>query len=373
MKKFLLLFSILFFFSCSKDSITYNLTISANPENGGTVSSLTQQYSDGTTATVTASPNNEFILESWSGAKGNLNSVDILMNSDKTVIANFIKKKYVLIVNIVGNGSVSKKTIKQGLATDYTRGSIVELTALPKDGWLFQEWKGDLFGTENPKQITFDKEKKITAVFVKNIDLKNISTFLALGDSYTIGESVETKERWPVLLMKELKTRTNTISSLNIIARTGWKVEQLNEEIKNLNLTPPFGLVSLQIGVNNQFQGQDASDFRPMFTELLNRSLSLAGSKNKKLFVLSIPDWGASGYESSQEVDQISKEIDEFNSVIKSEAEKKGIPYFDITLISRRARSDKTLIASDGLHPSGKMYELWVEKIVSEISKIDLN
>ena len=157
------------------------------------------------------------------------------------------------------------------------------------------------------------------------------------------------------------------------MARTGWKAEELNEEINNLNLVPSFGLVSLQIGVNNQFQGQNANDFRPAFVKLLNRSISLAGTKNKKLFVLSIPDWGASGYSGGKDSDKISKEIDDFNSVIQTETEIRGVPFFNITPISRRARSDKTLIASDGLHPSGKMYKLWVDKIVDEISKIDLN
>lgn len=373
MKRLFLFFLALFLFSCSKDPLIYSLTISANPINGGTVVSTTTQYNEGEIATIIATPAPEYIFQSWLGATGKTSSTSILMDSNKSVTANFIKKKYFLTTNTEGEGTINEKIIKTGAISNYNSGSIVELTALPNKGWLFKKWKGDLDGSESPNQIEINKEKKITAVFIKTIELNKASTFLALGDSYTIGESVEVKDRWPVLFMDELKTISNEIDSLHIVARTGWKAEELNEQINNLNLVPSFGLVSLQIGVNNQFQGQNPNDFRPAFIKLLNRSISLAGSNNKKLFVLSIPDWGASGYGGSQDTGEISKEIDEFNSVIKTETEIRGVPFFNITAISRRARSDKTLIASDGLHPSGKMYKLWVEKIVSEISKIDLN
>tara|TARA_B110000444_G_scaffold193421_1_gene183538 strand:+ start:1503 stop:2540 length:1038 start_codon:yes stop_codon:yes gene_type:complete len=344
-----------------------------NPKNAGTVSPTNKQYNEGETASITAIPASEYVFQSWSGASGDTLSINIIMDSDKLVTANFVKNKYTLITNVEGEGTIIEKVIKIGASNDYNSASIVELTASPKMGWLFKKWTGDLVGTESPKQITINKEKKITAVFTKNVELKKVSTYLALGDSYTIGEAVEIKDRWPVQFMKELKIINSEIDSLQIVARTGWKAEELNEQINNLNLIPSFGLVSLQIGVNNQFQGQKANDFRPAFVKLLNRSISLAGSKNKKLFVLSIPDWGASGYSGGQDSDKISKEIDEFNSVIKTETEIRGVPFFNITPISRRARSDKTLIASDGLHPSGKMYKLWVEKIVDEISKIDLD
>jgi surface protein len=167
MKKLALLISFLFVISCSKDPIIYTLTTSANPSDGGTVSPSTQQYEEGKTATITATPAAEYLFQSWSGATGSTNSTSVVMNSDKSVTANFIKKKYALTTTVEGEGTVTEKVIKAGLATDYNSGTIVELTAVPSGEWLFLEWKGDVTGTENPTQITIDKAKSVTAVFVK--------------------------------------------------------------------------------------------------------------------------------------------------------------------------------------------------------------
>ena len=130
------------------------------------------------------------------------------------------------------------------------------------DGLLL-EWQGDIENnTTNPVHINIDGQKNITAIFKKNYLGKNTSKFLALGDSYTIGQSVEVNQRWPVQFLKELKSSTNAIDTLQIIAQTGWRVDQLKEAMNNSNLEPPYGLVSLLIGVNNQFQGQDAVGFQ---------------------------------------------------------------------------------------------------------------
>ena len=166
-KKLALFLSFLFVVSCTKDPIIYTLTTSANPADGGTVSPTTQQYNEGKTATITATPAAEYIFQSWSGATGSTNSTSVVMNSDKSVTANFIKKKYALTTTVEGEGTVTEKVIKAGAATDYNSGTIVELTAVPSGEWLFVEWKGDLTGTENPTQITIDKAKSVTAVFVK--------------------------------------------------------------------------------------------------------------------------------------------------------------------------------------------------------------
>jgi len=167
MKKLALFLSFLFIVSCSKDAVMYTLTTSANPSDGGTVSPSTQQYEEGETATITATPSAEYVFQSWSGATGSSNSTSVVMNSDKSVTANFVKKKYALTTTVEGEGTVSEKVIKAGAATDYNSGTIVELTAVPSGEWLFVEWKGDLTGSENPKQITIDKVKNVTAVFVK--------------------------------------------------------------------------------------------------------------------------------------------------------------------------------------------------------------
>ncbi|MDC0506366.1 VCBS repeat-containing protein [Flavobacteriaceae bacterium] len=167
MKKSALFLSFLFVVSCTKDPIIYTLTTSANPSDGGTVSPSTQQYDEGKTATITAAASAEYVFQSWSGATGSSNSTSVVMNSDKSVTANFVKKKYALTTTVEGEGTVTEKVIKAGAATDYNSGTIVELTAVPNGEWLFVEWKGDVTGTENPTQITIDKAKAITAVFVK--------------------------------------------------------------------------------------------------------------------------------------------------------------------------------------------------------------
>ena len=167
MKKLTLFLSFLFVISCSKDPVIYTLTTSANPTDGGTVSPSTQQFEEGFTATITATASSEYVFQSWSGTTGSTNSTSVVMNSDKSVTANFVKKKYALTTTVEGEGTVTEKVIKAGAATDYNSGTILELTAVPSEEWLFVEWKGDVTGTENPTQITIDKAKNVTAVFIK--------------------------------------------------------------------------------------------------------------------------------------------------------------------------------------------------------------
>ena len=164
-KLILLLLFIPLVCSCSKEAIIYTLTTSANPSEGGTVSPASKDYEEGETATITASPAAEYVFQSWSGATGNSKTTSVVMNSDKTVVANFVKKKYKLIVNTEGNGSVEEELIQSGAANEYNSGSIIRLTAKPANGCRFVEWKGDLTGNTNPIEITMDSEKTVTAVF----------------------------------------------------------------------------------------------------------------------------------------------------------------------------------------------------------------
>ena len=176
-------FVILLLFSCSKELISYTLTATANPAEGGSVSPSSKQYDAGDVATITATPSSEYLFERWSGsASGTSPSITVTMDSDKAVVANFIKKQYPLTIEIEGEGSVTETVIKQGLATDYNSGTIVELKAVPEDGWEFIEWSGDLTGSENPKQITIDKAKTVNVKFaVKpelSIDFNNTNGML---------------------------------------------------------------------------------------------------------------------------------------------------------------------------------------------------
>ena len=170
MKKFFLLLSFIFIISCEKDPVNYTLTIQSSPVEGGTFSPTSpKDYEPGSTAIILATPSAEYVFDGWTGSVNiSDQSFSMTMDADKSLTANFIKKQYPLTITIQGEGTVSENVIEVGVArTDYNSGSIIELTANPSAEWVFSEWKGDLTGTENPKQITIDKPKTVTAVFVK--------------------------------------------------------------------------------------------------------------------------------------------------------------------------------------------------------------
>jgi lysophospholipase L1-like esterase len=184
-------------------------------------------------------------------------------------------------------------------------------------------------------------------------------SYLALGDSYTIGESVKESERWPVQLYKSLK---NKISYPTIIAKSGWTTDQL---IDTLNKTKfkNYDFVSLLIGVNNQYRGRSIESFKKDFIELLERSIKYTNGKKERVFVVSIPDWGVTPFANGKDRNIIEKEINEFNNIISEECSINDIKFFDVTQNSRTALQNKSLIAEDGLHPSKKMYKQWVKII----------
>ena len=199
--------------------------------------------------------------------------------------------------------------------------------------------------------------------------MTNGLSYLALGDSYTIGESVAENERWPVQLSKSCTTSGLEVASPQIIARTGWTTDELKAKIVAEKITKTYDLVSLLIGVNNQYRGRSVEQFRIEFIDLLETAIKFADNKPERVFVVSIPDWGVTPFGGKGQNKTISEQIDLFNKVKKVETEKKGISFIDITPISRQAINDASLIAEDGLHPSGKMYQQWVEKIMPELLK----
>lgn len=190
--------------------------------------------------------------------------------------------------------------------------------------------------------------------------------FLALGDSYTIGQSVAEDQRWPVQLMMSLTEKSYRCHEPIIIATTGWRTDDLKKAILSRNLPEDFNLVSLLIGVNNQYQGKPANEYAPEFEELLSIAIQKAGDNASKVFVLSIPDYGFTPFGNNKQ-EEISSAIDSFNVINKSIAEKKGVKYINITDISRQGLNDPSLVAEDGLHPSGKMYRLWVDRILKNL------
>lgn len=198
--------------------------------------------------------------------------------------------------------------------------------------------------------------------------MKHKFTYLALGDSYTIGESVSENERFPVQLTARLNADSVDITDPLIIAKTGWTTDELLAVINEKNVKDTFDVVTLLIGVNNQYRGRSSEEYRVELKQLLDIAMNYAGGEKEHVFVLSIPDWGVTPFAEGKDRGKISAEIDEYNRVKKEECGKLGIKYYDITEISRIR--DQSMIASDGLHPSGKMYKMWVDKIYSDIKII---
>lgn len=189
-------------------------------------------------------------------------------------------------------------------------------------------------------------------------------TFLALGDSYTIGESVAADLRWPALLQKTLLAKGIPLGSPTILAKTGWTTDELQTAMDQFKFNPTYDLVSLLIGVNNQYRGRSADQYRKEFTSLLSQAITLSGNRPAHVLVVSIPDWGVTPFAEGRDRAKIAREIDQFNQVNREEAQRAGVLYLDITDISRQPRPE--FIASDGLHPSGLMYQAWVDRLVQQ-------
>jgi lysophospholipase L1-like esterase len=192
------------------------------------------------------------------------------------------------------------------------------------------------------------------------------SKFLALGDSYTIGESVAEDQRWPVLLVKALNEKGRDFSAPKIIATTGWRTDDLKNAILKEDPSKDYDLVSLLIGVNNQYQGKTVDAYAPEFEELLNMAIGFAGRDKSKVFVVSIPDYGFTPF-GKEKQEKITKELNDYNRVSKEISAKRGVKYFNITEVSRQGFEDPELVAPDGLHPSGKMYRQWVRIIMANL------
>lgn len=183
---------------------------------------------------------------------------------------------------------------------------------------------------------------------------------LALGDSYTIGQSVATNDRWPNQLARELARGNIFVDSVRIIAKTGWRTDNLANAIATQNPDSNWNLVGLLIGVNNQYQGRSVQDYAPEFEELLETAITLAGGNKDHVFVVSIPDYGFTPFGQSDQP-RISAELDQFNAVNRSISQQYQVAYYDITPISREGLARPELVAGDNLHPSGIQYEEWVE------------
>ena len=195
-------------------------------------------------------------------------------------------------------------------------------------------------------------------------------TYLAFGDSYTIGESVPTAENFPNKTIQLLKNAGKDFKAAEILATTGWTTDELQNNINNRSFTPPYNVVTLLIGVNNQYRGRPVETYKPEFENLLKQAINFAGGKADHVIVLSIPDWSVTPFAAGRDREQIAREINEYNAANKAISEKHNVHYIDITPWTREAGNDPTLLASDGLHPSSKEYARWAVKLADKIKAL---
>ncbi len=211
------------------------------------------------------------------------------------------------------------------------------------------------------------KENKAPAVFPP-VNPGIYKNYLALGDSYTIGQSVLPIERFPAQTLNLLSKDSISFNAPEYIAVTGWTTRNL---ISSIITAPPakttYDFVTLLIGVNNQYQGRSQPEYAAEFTELLNTAIQYAGNRPKRVAVLSIPDWGVTPFANGRDKALIAKQIDSFNVINKQIALAKAVNYIDITPSTRMAATDPALVATDGLHPSGKEYEKWAMLLAAVI------
>lgn len=198
-------------------------------------------------------------------------------------------------------------------------------------------------------------------------------SYLALGDSYTIGEGVPIYESFPYQTVQLLRGARLSFQAPEIIAKTGWTTDELAAGIAGTYLLPFYDFVSLLIGVNNEYRGRSPQEYASQFEELLRQAIQFAGGRSARVFVLSIPDWGVSPFAASglpdasgRDRSQVAGEIDTFNDVAQKIAGQYLVEFIDITPHSRSS----TLFASDGLHPSGEQYKYWAEQLAGRIGGI---
>ncbi len=195
-------------------------------------------------------------------------------------------------------------------------------------------------------------------------------SFLALGDSYTIGQSVALNDRFPAQATGLLRASVIKINDPDYIATTGWTTQNLINAIANINPKNNYDVVTLLIGVNDQYQRMDTAGYRLRFMQLLNTSVNLAGGRRTRVFVLSIPDYSVTPFVGQQYKPQVRAEIAWFNAINKEITLRYNIVYVDITPSSREAETNNSLVAGDGLHPSGLEYKKWAAMLAPHIKTV---
>jgi lysophospholipase L1-like esterase len=199
--------------------------------------------------------------------------------------------------------------------------------------------------------------------------MKQTLNYLALGDSYTIGEAIDLAGSFPFQLVNLLRDKNLSFDDPKIIAKTGWTTGELIEAVEKEGVSAVFDLVTLLVGVNNQYRGLSKDEYKVEFGHLLDTAIAFAGGKREHVYVLSIPDWGVTNFAvaNGKNAKIVAEEIDAFNNINREEAMYKHVGYIDITAGSRELGKKAVMLAQDGLHPSAEMYAEWASSIANEI------
>ncbi|HQE13269.1 MAG TPA: SGNH/GDSL hydrolase family protein [Flavipsychrobacter sp.] len=195
-------------------------------------------------------------------------------------------------------------------------------------------------------------------------------TYLALGDSYTIGEQVPLQENFPFQLVKKLQADGLEVALPVIIAKTGWTTDELATAIREENIQETFSFVTLLIGVNNQYRGRDTENYSIEFKQLFHQAIGFANGCASRVFVVSIPDWGVTPFAEGKDRRKIAEEIDAYNFVNKTITLENGAHWLDITESTRTNGTEADFLAEDGLHPSSKEYHIWAQQLSSQVFQV---
>jgi lysophospholipase L1-like esterase len=196
----------------------------------------------------------------------------------------------------------------------------------------------------------------------------HLYNYLALGDSYTIGEAVMLHRNFPYQVVQLLRNAGYDFHAPEIIAKTGWTTDELEEAMKHYRLLSKYDFVTLLIGVNNQYRGRQAIEYKEQFESLLQKAIELANGKKEHVIVVSIPDWGVTAFAENSDREKIAREIDVFNGINKAVSIQYKVQYVEITEGSREGKNDPSLVAGDRLHPSDKEYAKWATKVAEVIT-----
>jgi lysophospholipase L1-like esterase len=199
---------------------------------------------------------------------------------------------------------------------------------------------------------------------------RHFYSWLALGDSYTIGEALPLHESFPYQALQLLRKKGFHFHAPEIVAKTGWTTAELAGHLLHTKLNDQYDIVTLLIGVNNQYRGLSLEDYKADLEFLLKKALHFAANKTERVVVVSIPDWGTTPFAADRDRDKIAKEIDQFNAAKKTLCGKYDVAFIDITADQRADKDDETFIASDKLHPSGKEYSKWAEKVSGKFIEV---